>query len=767
MATLASSSPPRSPSRMPRRCARKCERYCCLGVTYFPLFFVYSITSWAVWVETTIGFLQAKRTWAGNGTAFLGISLYLLLNWSYTTAVFTSPGTTVSKNGYSSLPTHAPPAATNFTVKSNGELRFCKKCQARKPDRAHHCSTCKTCVLKMDHHCPWLATCVGLRNYKAFLLFLIYTTLFCFVCFGASGYWVYREILTDGEFTEALMPMNYVMLAVISGIIGLVLAGFTGWHILLASRGQTTIECLETTRYLSPLRVQQHMSQSNYEQRESGRSEEGQRHESYDALERFRARERYEAYLDEQDSTKLPSAFDLGRRRNLAHLFGPSRLLWFLPICNTTGDGWTWEASPKWLEARERIARERREQQEREHAAGWGPEPPPQIPRVREGAGRHYVSYPTRTQSKADRLLGRAPDEYTDEAVPMQSLRSRDPLDQYDVSSDEDEAESNEADSKVLNRKAAHGWPQRVGVVTNTLLGNTIARQKNDVRGRGPLRLALYTPRTPSSAFQSGIYHGRIVLPPTYPLRPPSFRFLTPSGRFEVNREICLSISGHHEETWMPAWGVRTALTALRSFMETDAKGQLGGLDTSKEERGRIALSSGSWKCGACGKSNAEILRECEEAAKEAGSSPEPDVPVELAMAYKDQLGKNAEGKGEDTEGKGQGEGEDAETELAEGFVKTTDGAGDVPETHPVVACPPPAPVALRPSAPARPAQSVPQPTAAAVPNAPRAALAQAYPTRVVQRTVSEEAVPVWIDRAIGGVVLCLVAMLLKVLLGL
>ncbi|CAL3969041.1 unnamed protein product [Diplocarpon coronariae] len=483
MATLASSSPPRSPSRMPRRCARKCERYCCLGVTYFPLFFVYSITSWAVWVETTIGFLQAKRTWAGNGTAFLGISLYLLLNWSYTTAVFTSPGTTVSKNGYSSLPTHAPPAATNFTVKSNGELRFCKKCQARKPDRAHHCSTCKTCVLKMDHHCPWLATCVGLRNYKAFLLFLIYTTLFCFVCFGASGYWVYREILTDGEFTEALMPMNYVMLAVISGIIGLVLAGFTGWHILLASRGQTTIECLETTRYLSPLRVQQHMSQSNYEQRESGRNEEGQRHESYDALERFRARERYEAYLDEQDSTKLPSAFDLGRRRNLAHLFGPSRLLWFLPICNTTGDGWTWEASPKWLEARERIARERREQQEREHAAGWGPEPPPQIPRVREGAGRHYVSYPTRTQSKADRLLGRAPDEYTDEAVPMQSLRSRDPLDQYDVSSDEDEAESNEADSKVLNRKAAHGWPQRVGVVTNTLLGNTIARQKNDVRG--------------------------------------------------------------------------------------------------------------------------------------------------------------------------------------------------------------------------------------------------------------------------------------------
>ena len=67
------------------------------------------------------------------------------------------------------------------------------------------------------------------------------------------------------------------------------------------------------------------------------------------------------------------------------------------------------------------------------------------------------------------------------------------------------------------------------------------------------------------SPYAGGIYHGRIVLPPTYPLRPPSFRFLTPSGRFEVNREICLSISGHHEESWQPAWGIRTALTAIRS----------------------------------------------------------------------------------------------------------------------------------------------------------------------------------------------------------
>lgn len=37
----------------------------------------------------------------------------------------------------------------------NGMYRICEKCFMIKPDRAHHCSVCNSCVLKMDHHCPW------------------------------------------------------------------------------------------------------------------------------------------------------------------------------------------------------------------------------------------------------------------------------------------------------------------------------------------------------------------------------------------------------------------------------------------------------------------------------------------------------------------------------------------------------------------------------------------------------------------------------------
>lgn len=146
----------------------------------------------------------------------------------------------------------------------------------------------------------------------------------------------------------------------------------------------------------------------------------------------------------------------------------------------------------------------------------------------------------------------------------------------------------------------------------------------------------------PSTPYSSGIYHGRIILPPSYPLRPPSFRFLTPSGRFEVNREICLSISGHHEETWQPAWGIRTALAALRVFMEGGAKGQVGGMEMGEEGRRKLAGESRQWRCEGCGRrSNEEILQEEERRCKGKGKEGEEErtpVPEGLTLGYRDDM---------------------------------------------------------------------------------------------------------------------------------
>ena len=269
------------------------------------------------------------------------------------------------------------------------------------------------------------------------------------------------------------MPINYVLLAVVSGIIGLVLTGFTGWHLSLAYRGQTTIECLEKTRYLSPLRKTMQAQRyghgkgaQSYGQQlaeihanalpgvtrpEEGEAmlanddlEQGSRvprssHRDYSDMEQTRERERYEDYLDEKDSEKLPNAFDLGWKRNLKHLFGSRILFWFIPTHTTSGDGWHWEPNPKWVEQREAIRRERERQWQEDEEQGRHerhskPNGFPQRWPARGDSERHFLTtsngvvdvpaYGSRSPAKADHILGRT-DEYFDQSLDDSSQSSR------------------------------------------------------------------------------------------------------------------------------------------------------------------------------------------------------------------------------------------------------------------------------------------------------------------------------------------------------
>ncbi|KAJ5794259.1 hypothetical protein N7457_000858 [Penicillium paradoxum] len=58
-----------------------------------------------------------------------------------------------------------------------GRQRWCRRCEAYKPPRAHHCKTCKRCIPKMDHHCPWTSNCVSHFTIPHFMRFLFYATV--------------------------------------------------------------------------------------------------------------------------------------------------------------------------------------------------------------------------------------------------------------------------------------------------------------------------------------------------------------------------------------------------------------------------------------------------------------------------------------------------------------------------------------------------------------------------------------------------------------
>lgn len=208
----------------------------------------------------------------------------------------------------------------------SGGIRYCEKCNLIKPDRCHHCSLCRICILRMDHHCPWVNNCVSFTNHKFFVLFLGYTFLLC--AFVGSTSFVYflkfwsipdmsspqhnytnknianKSNIVDSQQVEPLdfytshrslrnqvpfeVKFHILFLFFLSVMLGLGVVCLYCYHIYLVLKNQSTLES-----FRPPLMT----------------------------------------YGPDRN------AFNLGRNENVKQIFGPSKSLWFLPLFTSEGTG--------------------------------------------------------------------------------------------------------------------------------------------------------------------------------------------------------------------------------------------------------------------------------------------------------------------------------------------------------------------------------------------------------------------------------------------
>jgi len=123
----------------------------------------------------------------------------------------------------------------------NPRLPSCRRCSQTKPFRAHHCSFCDKCVLKMDHHCPWVANCVGEKNYKYFVQFVAHgffaLMMIMLALFGAFR----RSVVATVSSAEDLSIYGLIAF-VLAGSLSLSLLIFIVMHSYLLLNGSTTID---------------------------------------------------------------------------------------------------------------------------------------------------------------------------------------------------------------------------------------------------------------------------------------------------------------------------------------------------------------------------------------------------------------------------------------------------------------------------------------------------------------------------------------------
>ena len=87
------------------------------------------------------------------------------------------------------------------------------------------------------------------------------------------------------------------------------------------------------------------------------------------------------------------------------------------------------------------------------------------------------------------------------------------------------------------------------------------------------------------SDYKNGYFIGKIMYTSEYPAKPPDFMMLTPSGRFDIGKKICLSNTGYHSSEWSPMWTMHATLTGFLSIMLDDSEHGISHIHQDKSIR--------------------------------------------------------------------------------------------------------------------------------------------------------------------------------------
>ncbi|XP_053615819.1 palmitoyltransferase ZDHHC2 isoform X2 [Plodia interpunctella] len=315
-------------------CCKVCNRWCWRGFKWLPVLLIVSIILWSYYAYVIQLCIYTIENTAQQVIYLIIYHILLIMfAWSYWRTIFAEiqpipdkyklPEVELEKLLSADSEDSQRSILENFakdlpivTRTMSGSVRYCNRCVLVKPDRAHHCSICARCVLKMDHHCPWVNNCVCYHNYKFFMLFLGYALLYCIFIMGTClpyfiKFWkIYQEyklahcdrLIDTGNFTKQCIDMlngdfgtaanagryHIVFAFFVSLMFAISLGSLFGYHCYLVLHNRTTLEAFRAPMF------------------RGGADKNG---------------------------------FSIGAYNNFKEVFGNSPNLWLLPVFTSFGDG--------------------------------------------------------------------------------------------------------------------------------------------------------------------------------------------------------------------------------------------------------------------------------------------------------------------------------------------------------------------------------------------------------------------------------------------